>query len=214
VLRPAVGFGRSGNRSPARRRSGTRRSCWSTSSSTRRRSTSWKGSPTGGAAAPQSAVSLYGDRLAARGTPRRQCRRRRPRRGRHPRLPPPRSQLGPARDVPLLHAPGSRHPERVDGVRCRPRDRVPARPPSRGGFPDFAAFARWIARPGGRIERALGRTVSFANPFFQIESLHRFNAKFGPRWEPRYLLYERRLSLPRVGLAALRIEGQLPKLRS
>jgi lysyl-tRNA synthetase class 2 len=78
---------------------------------------------------------------------------------------------------------------------------------------NFAAFARWIARPGGRIERSLGRAVALANPFFQIESLHRFNAKFGPRWEPRYLVYEHRRSLPRVGLAALRIEGQLPKLR-
>ena len=79
---------------------------------------------------------------------------------------------------------------------------------------NFAAFARWIARPGGRIERALGRAVALGNPFFQIESLHRFNAKFDPRWEPRYLLYERRRSLPRVGLAALRVEGQLPKPRS
>jgi lysyl-tRNA synthetase class 2 len=79
---------------------------------------------------------------------------------------------------------------------------------------NFAAFARWIARPVGRVERALGRAISFANPFFQIESLHSFNAKFGPRWEPRYLVYEHRRSLPRVSLAALRIEGQLPKLRS
>ena len=79
---------------------------------------------------------------------------------------------------------------------------------------NFAAFARWIARPGGRVERMLGRAISLANPFFQIESLHRFNAKFGPRWEPRYLVYERTRSLPRVGLAALRIEGQFPKLRS
>jgi lysyl-tRNA synthetase, class II len=79
---------------------------------------------------------------------------------------------------------------------------------------NFAAFARWISRPGGRVERALGRFLSLANPFFQIESLHRFNAKFGPRWEPRYLVLERVRSLPRVGLAALRIEGQLPKLRS
>jgi lysyl-tRNA synthetase, class II len=79
---------------------------------------------------------------------------------------------------------------------------------------NFAAFARWIADPGGPVERVLGCVVSLANPFFQIESLHRFNAKFGPRWEPRYLLYERRRSLPRVAVAALRIEGQLPKLRS
>ena len=79
---------------------------------------------------------------------------------------------------------------------------------------NFAAFGRWLERPEGRGERLLGRGIALANPFFQIESLHHFNAKFGPRWEPRYLVYERKLGLPRVGLAALRIEGQLPKLRS
>ncbi len=79
---------------------------------------------------------------------------------------------------------------------------------------NFAAFGRWLDRPGGRGERTLGRLIALANPFFQIESLHRFNAKFDPRWAPRYLVYERRRGLPRVGLAALRIEGQLPKLRS
>jgi lysyl-tRNA synthetase, class II len=78
---------------------------------------------------------------------------------------------------------------------------------------NFAAFGRWLDRPEGRVERTLGRFVCLGNRFFQIESLHRFNAKFAPRWEPRYLVYEGALGLPRVGLAALRIEGQLPKLR-
>jgi lysyl-tRNA synthetase class 2 len=79
---------------------------------------------------------------------------------------------------------------------------------------NFAAFARLLDRPVGRVERALGRVITVANPFFQIESLHSFNAKFAPRWEPRYLVYEHRRGLPRVGLAALRIEGQLPKLKT
>ena len=79
---------------------------------------------------------------------------------------------------------------------------------------NFSVFGKWLTRPDDRLERALGRAVSLANPFFQIESLQRFNAKFGPRWEPRYLVYRRRVELARVGLAALRIEGQLPKLRS
>ena len=76
---------------------------------------------------------------------------------------------------------------------------------------NFAAFGRWLGRPQGRIERGLGRLVSLGNRYFQIESLYRFNAKFEPRWEPRYLVFEG--PLPRVALAALRIEGQLPKLR-
>jgi lysyl-tRNA synthetase, class II len=79
---------------------------------------------------------------------------------------------------------------------------------------NFAAFGRLLERPSGRIERALGRLVALGNRYFQIESLYRFNAKFSPRWEPRYLIYETVLGLPRVGVAAMRAEGQLPKLRS
>jgi lysyl-tRNA synthetase class 2 len=76
---------------------------------------------------------------------------------------------------------------------------------------NFAAFARWLHDPQCRTERALGRLVSLANPYFQIESLYRFNAKFAPRWEPRFLLYERVRDLPRTALATLWVEGQLAK---
>jgi len=76
---------------------------------------------------------------------------------------------------------------------------------------NFAAFARLLRDPEGIWERTLGRVVALANPFFQIESLYRFNAKFSPRWQPRYLLYERRaLGFARTGLAAMWAEGQLP----
>ena len=76
---------------------------------------------------------------------------------------------------------------------------------------NFAAFARVMHGPHGRLERLAGRLVALGNPFFQIESLYRFNAKFFPRWEPRYLLYEGALGLPRAGLAVMWAEGQLPK---
>jgi lysyl-tRNA synthetase class 2 len=76
---------------------------------------------------------------------------------------------------------------------------------------NFAAFARWLHDPQGRCERLFGRLVSHANPYFQIESLYSFSAKFGPRWEPRYLLYERLRDLPRTALATLWVEGQLAK---
>src|SRR5207244_5705577 len=66
---------------------------------------------------------------------------------------------------------------------------------------NFAAFARALYDPAGIGDRLLGLAASVANPFFQIESLYRFNAKFFPRWEPRYVLYEGVLGLPRVGLA-------------
>jgi lysyl-tRNA synthetase class 2 len=78
---------------------------------------------------------------------------------------------------------------------------------------NFAAFARLLHSPRNRSERLLARLVTLGNPFFQIESLYRFNAKFFPRWVPRYLLYEGPLGLPRAGLAAMRIEGQVPNLR-
>jgi lysyl-tRNA synthetase class 2 len=76
---------------------------------------------------------------------------------------------------------------------------------------NFATFAKWMHSPEKRLERLLGRLVALANPFFQIESLYRFNAKFFPRWEPRYLVYEGRLGLVRTALAAMWAEGQLPK---
>ncbi len=76
---------------------------------------------------------------------------------------------------------------------------------------NFAAFGRLLHSPHNPAERALGRFLSLADSFFQIERLYRFNAKFFPRWEPRYLLFEGRFGLPRAGLAALWAEGQLRK---
>jgi lysyl-tRNA synthetase class 2 len=76
---------------------------------------------------------------------------------------------------------------------------------------NFAAFARFMHSPQNPAERVVGRLARLMNPYFQIESLYRFNAKFQPRWEPRYLVYERARRLPRVGLAAMWAEGQLPK---
>lgn len=75
---------------------------------------------------------------------------------------------------------------------------------------NFAVFARLMHDPQSPVQRLLGRLARVASTHFQLESLYRFNAKFRPRWQPRYLLYEGALGLPRAGLAALRAEGQLP----
>jgi lysyl-tRNA synthetase class 2 len=76
---------------------------------------------------------------------------------------------------------------------------------------NFAAFARLLREPAGLVERVAGRLIALGDTWFQIERLYRFNAKFFPRWEPRYFMYESRFGLPRAGIAALWLEGQLPK---
>ncbi len=76
---------------------------------------------------------------------------------------------------------------------------------------NFAAFAKWMHSPERPVERWLGKLITLGNPFFQIESLYRFNAKFFPRWEPRYLVYQGALGLPRASIAAMWAEGQLYK---
>lgn len=76
---------------------------------------------------------------------------------------------------------------------------------------NFAAFARLLHSPEGVAERLLRRALQLADSFFQIERLYRFNNKFNPRWEARYLMHEGALNLPRTALATLWLEGHLPR---
>jgi lysyl-tRNA synthetase class 2 len=78
---------------------------------------------------------------------------------------------------------------------------------------NFATAARFMHSPATPLERLIGWAARKLNRQFQIESLYRFNAKFFPRWEPRYAVYEGRLGLPRMALAGMWAEGQLPKFR-
>jgi lysyl-tRNA synthetase, class II len=73
---------------------------------------------------------------------------------------------------------------------------------------NFVMFGRLFERPLVR------RVIRFGSRWFQIESLYRFSTKFAPRWEPRHFVFDGLLSLPRSGLAALWVEGQLPRVRS
>jgi lysyl-tRNA synthetase, class II len=75
---------------------------------------------------------------------------------------------------------------------------------------NFAAFARIVHAPSGIGQRAARRLILFGDRFFQIESLYRFNAKFFPRWEPRYFMFDGFRNLPRAALGAARAEGHLP----
>jgi lysyl-tRNA synthetase class 2 len=78
---------------------------------------------------------------------------------------------------------------------------------------NFATGARFMHAPRGRVEAGLGRICHGLDRFFQIESLYRFNVKFFPRWDTRYLVYEGAFGLPRAALASMWAEGQIPKPR-
>ena len=63
------------------------------------------------------------------------------------------------------------------------------------------------AQPGQRLQAGALRKLKHR---FQLDNLLLFNRKFAPVWERRYVVYERRLDLPRVGVAALAAESYLP----
>ncbi len=76
---------------------------------------------------------------------------------------------------------------------------------------NFATFRSVFARGdeigAGPVLRVTYAVLRWLSQHWQIESLYRANAKYKPRWEPRYLCFERITDIPRVGLAALRAES-------
>ncbi len=69
---------------------------------------------------------------------------------------------------------------------------------------NFAGFAHVMGadRALDRPQRALRWLLQRGHGRFQLERLICFNDKFGPRWQPRYLVYRSRTRLP---LSALRV---------
>lgn len=76
---------------------------------------------------------------------------------------------------------------------------------------NFAMFRAALARGekigAGPVLRMWRGLLVFLSRWFQIESLYKFNAKFQPRWEPRFVIYRKSRDLPRIGFAAMQAEG-------
>lgn len=71
-----------------------------------------------------------------------------------------------------------------------------------GRLLDSAEDAGWLGRFEQRVARGL-------NPYFQIQSLRDFNAKFGPQWLPRSIVIDDLGELPKVALLYAAVEGFL-----
>ena len=77
---------------------------------------------------------------------------------------------------------------------------------------NFAPFAALLA-PEAELtaaQRLQKEALLRLKGHFQLDNLLRFNRKFFPSWQRRFVVYERKLDLPRVGIAALAAEAYLP----
>ncbi len=77
---------------------------------------------------------------------------------------------------------------------------------------NFAPFAALLAPEAelSSLQDVQRRALLALKGHFQLDNLLLFNRKFGPNWERRFVVYERRRDLPRVGVAALAAEAYLP----
>jgi lysyl-tRNA synthetase class 2 len=77
---------------------------------------------------------------------------------------------------------------------------------------NFAPFAALLAPEVelSTLQRFERRALLSLKGWFQLDNLLAFNRKFFPTWQPRFVVYERRRDLPRVGVAALAAEAYLP----
>ncbi|MCX6451254.1 MAG: phosphatidylglycerol lysyltransferase domain-containing protein [Actinobacteria bacterium] len=82
---------------------------------------------------------------------------------------------------------------------------------------NFATFRSLFERAekisAGPITRSTRNIIRFFSNWFQVESLYRFNAKFQPEWQTRYVIYPKASDLPKVGWAALRAEKFISSFR-
>ena len=78
---------------------------------------------------------------------------------------------------------------------------------------NFAVFRAALERGerigAGPVLRAWRSVLIFLSKWFQIESLYKFNAKFGPVWQPRFFVFPSTRDAPRIAVAALEAEAFL-----
>jgi len=83
---------------------------------------------------------------------------------------------------------------------------------------NFAAFRSLFERAekisAGPITRGSRNLIRFFSNFFQVESLYRFNAKFNPDWQTRYLVYPKATDIAKIGWAAIKAEQFIGSFRS
>jgi lysyl-tRNA synthetase class 2 len=76
---------------------------------------------------------------------------------------------------------------------------------------NFAVFRDAIERGerigAGPILRAWRGVLVFVSRWWQIETLYRFNVKFRPYWEPRFISFPSSRDIPRIAVAALEAEA-------
>jgi len=77
---------------------------------------------------------------------------------------------------------------------------------------NFAPFAALLAPEHdlSTLQEMQRRALLTLKGHFQLDNLLAFNRKFFPSWERRFVVFERRRDLPRVGVAALAAEAYLP----
>jgi lysyl-tRNA synthetase class 2 len=77
---------------------------------------------------------------------------------------------------------------------------------------NFAPFAALLTPEAelSPLQEVQRRALLRLKGHFQLDNLLLFNRKFLPGWQRRFVVYERRLDLPRVGIAALAAEAYLP----
>jgi lysyl-tRNA synthetase, class II len=76
---------------------------------------------------------------------------------------------------------------------------------------NFAVFRSALERGekigAGPVARLWARLLRIASRWWQIDTLYRFNARFGPEWTPRFLVFDAVRDLPRIAVAAFEAEG-------